>query len=135
MVLSKHPRFKEAIHDDCMALKRDEMASRSYCCGGVIHNEVQVLIDALDRALDTLLGEMKPYYAESSPTGTDMEKIATGVLAQLEQEALDAFRKAEQDRFIVGEYALLTEKAIDQQLGEFRYQAHQRIREAADAIR
>jgi len=29
---------------------------------------------------------------------------------------------------------LLTEKAIDQQLGEFRYQAHQRIREAADAI-
>jgi len=134
VVLSKHPHFKDAIHDDCIALKRVEMASRSYYCGGAIRNEVQVLIDALCRVLDTLLQEMKLNYAESRPTDTDVANIATDVLAQLEQEALDAFRKVDQDRFFVGELALLTEKAIDQQLGEFRYQAHQRIREAADAI-
>ena len=127
MVASLHPRLKQEIHDGCLKVKAQSVAARSYSCGHAIHTEVEVAIKVLDSLLDTLLQSMKPFLRSFGTPDRDLPEIAHQVLAQFEQEVLDEFRKVNQDRLTVSEYARLTESILDQELGEFRSRAHSAI--------
>lgn len=127
MVASLHPRLKQDIHDACLKAKAQSVAARTYSCGHAIHTEVAVSIKVLDAILDTLLESMKPFLHSFGAPDPDLPDIAHHVLAQFEQEVLDEFRKVNQDRLTVGEYARLTESILDQELGEFRSRAQSAI--------
>lgn len=127
MVASQHPRLKQNIHDGCLEAKAESFGSRAYSCGHAIHTEVEVAIGILDAILDTLLQSMKPFLSSFGTPDPHLSDIAHHVLAQFEQEVLDEFRKVNQDRLTVSEYARLTESILDQELGEFRTRAHSAI--------
>lgn len=134
MVASQHPRLKQDIHERCLEAKADSVASRAYSCGHAIHTEVDVAIRVLDAILETLLQSMKPFLSSFGAPDPHLPDIAHHVLAQLEQEVLDEFRKVNQDRLTVGEYARLTESILDQELGEFRSRAQNAISTMAHTV-
>jgi len=127
LVGSQHPRLKQDIHDGCLEAKAKSVTSRAYSCGHAIHTEVEVAVRILDAILDTLLQSMKPFLSSFGAPDPHLPDIAQHVLAQFEQEVLDEFRKVNQDRLTVSEYARLTESILDQELGEFRSRAHSAI--------